>query len=78
MDAPEKMNETLALWEEFKKDRFDIYLSQITIEEINECNEEKSRDDANHKTFNGVRTITSLKNCKSVDLVAPTYFLGKE
>ena len=43
IDAPEKMQETLALWEEFKKDKFDIYLSQVTIEEVNECTEEKKQ-----------------------------------
>lgn len=139
LDAPEKMQETLALWERFKSGRFDVYISQVTIEEMNECSEEKkqklgnylneikytilnlsetaigigqqiieleilkekSRDDANHigiavanqldyiiswnfkhmvnvKTVNGVRAITSLRNYKSIDLVAPTYFLEEE
>ena len=30
------------------------------------------------KTVNGVRAITSLRNYKSIDLVAPTYFLEEE
>lgn len=32
----------------------------------------------NVKTVNGVRAITSLRNYKSIDLVAPTYFLEEE
>ena len=41
LDTPEKMQETLALWEVFKRDKFDIYLSDITINEINECDDKK-------------------------------------
>ena len=43
LDAPEKMQETLDLWDEFKVGKFDIYLSKVTIEEINECTEEKKQ-----------------------------------
>ena len=31
VDAPEKMQETLALWERFKNGRFDVYVSYLTI-----------------------------------------------
>lgn len=41
LDAPEKMKETLDLWERFKSGDFDVYLSQVTIEEANECSDEK-------------------------------------
>ena len=41
LDVPEKMKETLALWERFKSGRFDVYLSYLTIDEMNECNDEK-------------------------------------
>ena len=41
IDAPKKMQETLALWEEFKKGKFDIYISLLTIEEVNDCSEIK-------------------------------------
>lgn len=40
-DAPEKTGITLNLWERFKTGIFDIYLSQITIDEMNECPEPK-------------------------------------
>ena len=43
LDAPEKMQEALGLWGEFKKGKFDVYLSQVTIEEINACTEEKKQ-----------------------------------
>ena len=42
LDAPEKMQETLELWERFKSERFDVYLSLLTINEINECNVNKA------------------------------------
>ncbi len=48
LDVPEKMNETLGLWEEFKKNRFDIYLSQLTLEEVDKCTEEKREKLAKH------------------------------
>lgn len=138
-DSPEKMQETLALWESFKKGNFDIYLSLLTIEEVSSCSEtkrnkiseylqqieykvldvtdeaqniadmivdmkiltKKSIDDCTHigvaisngldyliswnfkhmvniKTVNGVRAISMLNGYKTIDLVAPTYFLGEE
>ena len=40
-DAPEKTSITLKLWEKFKKGIYDIYLSDVTITEINQCNKEK-------------------------------------
>ena len=48
LDAPEKMHETLNLWTEFMKDRFDIYLSQLTIEEVDRCTEEKREKLSNY------------------------------
>lgn len=35
------MQQTLELWERFKKDKFDIYISLLTMEEFNRCNETK-------------------------------------
>ena len=40
-DAPERMKDTLALWEQFKLGKYDIYLSQITLNELGECPEPK-------------------------------------
>lgn len=40
-DTPEKMNETRQLWEMFKKDRYDVYLSTVTLKELQNCPEPK-------------------------------------
>ena len=40
-DAPEKTAITLNLWEKFKTGVYDIYLSDITVAEINKCNKGK-------------------------------------
>ncbi len=40
-DAPDKMNETLRLWELFRQEKFDVYISDVVIREINQCPPEK-------------------------------------
>ena len=40
-DAPERMKDTLELWKDFVNGKYDIYLSQITIDEIGKCGEPK-------------------------------------
>lgn len=40
-DAPEKMQETLQLWEDIKKGKFDVSLSSKTFEEISSCRQPK-------------------------------------
>lgn len=40
-DALEKMQNTLDLWELFKNKVYEVYISDIVIREISECNEEK-------------------------------------
>lgn len=40
-DAPERMQDTLKLWERFKNQEYDIYISDIVINEIAACKEEK-------------------------------------
>lgn len=41
LDAPEKMCDTLDLWEVFKEDVYDVFISDIVLREIDGCNEEK-------------------------------------
>jgi predicted nucleic acid-binding protein len=41
LDVPEKMQETLDLWELFKADVYDVYISDIVLRELDGCNEEK-------------------------------------
>ncbi len=40
-DAPERMKDTLELWKSFINGKYDIYLSQVTIDEIGKCSEPK-------------------------------------
>lgn len=39
--APEKMQNTLDLWEMFRNHVYEVYISDIVIKEISGCNEEK-------------------------------------
>ncbi|MCM1124115.1 MAG: PIN domain nuclease [Eubacterium sp.] len=41
LDAPEKMRDTLALWELFKSGSYEVYVSDIVFREIDKCDEEK-------------------------------------
>ena len=40
-DAPERMEDTLELWKDFVNGKYEIYLSQVTIDEIEKCSEPK-------------------------------------
>lgn len=40
-DVPEKMSETLKLWGMFKEGKYDVYLSTVTLQEIDNCPEPK-------------------------------------
>ena len=40
-DTPEKMADTLALWEEIKRGKYDVLISDITFEELDRCSEPK-------------------------------------
>lgn len=40
-DAPEKMQDTLSLWELFKEGIYEVYVSDIVFREIDRCSEEK-------------------------------------
>lgn len=40
-NAPEKMQNTLDLWELFKNKVYEVYISDIVVREISGCNEEK-------------------------------------
>lgn len=40
-DAQEKMQDTLQLWERFKAQQYEVYISDIVINEISGCTEEK-------------------------------------
>lgn len=40
-DVPEKMADTLKLWEMFKRGEYQAVLSTVTLEEMNRCSKEK-------------------------------------
>lgn len=40
-DVPEKMADTLKLWDMFKDEKYDVYLSTVTLEEVSSCPEPK-------------------------------------
>lgn len=40
-DAPERMKDTLALWKQFEDGKYDVCLSQVTLDEVGECREPK-------------------------------------
>lgn len=40
-DAPERMEKTQDIWEFFKKGRYDVYISDVVVYEINKCGMEK-------------------------------------
>jgi predicted nucleic acid-binding protein len=40
-DAPERMADTLLIWEDFKSGLYDIVISDLALIEINRCNEPK-------------------------------------
>lgn len=40
-DVPEKMADTKKLWEMFRDNKYDVYLSTVTLEEISDCPEPK-------------------------------------
>jgi predicted nucleic acid-binding protein len=40
-DVPEKMADTLKLWDMFRNGKYDVYLSTLTLEELSDCPEPK-------------------------------------
>ena len=41
IDTPDKMQDTIELWECIKRGVYEVYISDVTIAEINECDEPK-------------------------------------
>ena len=41
LDTPEKMKDTLELWEQFRRGRYEVYISDVVVYEINQCSREK-------------------------------------
>ena len=43
-DAPEKMADTRAVWETLKEGKYDIYVSQVVLKELNDCTDSHKRE----------------------------------
>jgi len=41
LDVPDKMNDTHALWEDIKQGLYDVYISEVALDEISENDEQK-------------------------------------
>ncbi len=69
-DAPDKMRDTLKLWDYFIENKYDIFLSNVTLDEITECSEPK-------KTFmlDQIKkiTFTSLNEKEESKLLVKEY-----
>lgn len=42
-DAPEKMKETRDVWDCLNKGQYDIFISDVVLDEIGHCKEEKQK-----------------------------------
>jgi predicted nucleic acid-binding protein len=47
-DVPEKMKETLLFWEELKTGKYDVVISDLTLEEIKRCSQPKQTNMLKH------------------------------
>ena len=72
----------MELWKDFVNGKYDVYLSQVTLDEIEKCSEPKRNvlydylsDIVNIKTIRGVRAITNLEGYKGIDIINPSVLL---
>lgn len=73
-DAPERMKDTLELWKDFVNGKYDVYLSQVTLNEIEKCS-----DDKRNKLYDYLSDIeyTKLKiNAETVELAQKIIDMG--
>jgi predicted nucleic acid-binding protein len=47
-DAPERMRETLLFWEELKTGKYEVFISDVVLQEIENCYEPKQTDMFNY------------------------------
>ena len=48
-DTPEKMKDTLLLWGDITNDKYEVYLSNVTLDELSECPEKEQRRPSSHR-----------------------------
>lgn len=66
-DAPEKTQDTLKLWEDIKQGKYDVYLSDTTLEEVMKCKQPKQDIMLNYLVE---VQYTTLSNSDEVEQVA--------
>ena len=72
-DVPEKMADTKQLWEMFKAGKYEVYLSTVTLREIEKCSEPKktqlidSLNEIQFTTFDVTEDIINVAN-KIIDM----------
>lgn len=62
-DAPDRMNDTLLLWEDIKAGKYSIFISDVTIAEIYDCSEPKRS--FMFSQLNDIEYISILENDES-------------
>lgn len=67
-DVPEKMADTLALWEEIKMGKFDVHISDVVLEEIGRCHEPKRA--AMYEKLAEVSPHVATKNQEATELAS--------
>lgn len=66
-DAPDKTADTLKLWKDIKQGKYDVYLSDTTLEEVMKCKQPKQDIMLNYLAE---VEYTTLSNSDEVDQVA--------
>ena len=65
-DAPEKMADTLQLWEDIKAGMYEVYVSSTTLDEIDQCKPEKLQilyeylSQIEYKMISGTEEISTI------------------
>ena len=67
-DTPEKMTDTLALWNEIKANQYDVVISDITFEELDRCSEPKKS--LLHRYINEIDFENPVETSESGDLLS--------
>ena len=91
-DVPEKMADTRKLWEMFLNGVYDVCLSTVTLQEIDDCQHIgvavvngcdciiswNFKHIVNIKTIRGVRAITNLQGYRAIEIWSPSVLLESE
>ncbi len=68
-DVPDKMADTLKLWDDIKAGKFDVYLSETTLDELSRCSQPKQ--DIMFNYLNEIET-TSVSINSEIEELAKT------